>query len=116
MSNVYAVQATQPCGLGHELIHAASIGAGKPIIGFDARFYRSAGSLRLQDVRIETFQRIVPVVISGNGVDRLSESLEGEEKVAFVILDGSCRIDDVGGDDKELHVVAASKVQIARDQ
>ena len=55
-------------------------------------------------------------MISGDGVDRLGEALEGEKKVAFVILYGSCRIDDVGGDDKELQVIAASEVQIARDQ
>ena len=116
MSHVDAVQAAQPRRFGHEPVHAAGIGAGQPIIGFDARFYCRAGRLRLQEVRIETFQRIVPVVISGNCIDRLGEALEGQIEVAFVILDGPCRIDDVGGYDKELHVIAASKVQIARDQ
>ena len=77
MSDVDAVQAAQSRRLGHEPFHAAGIGAGQPIIGFDARLYRRARRLWLQEVCVEPFQRIVPVVISGNGVDRLGEPWKG---------------------------------------
>src|SRR5271157_5572132 len=53
MSNIEAVQATQPRRLGHEPFHAAGIGAGQPVIGFDARLYRRARRLWLQEVCVE---------------------------------------------------------------
>src|SRR5262249_24848377 len=43
-------------------------------------------------------------VVSGNGVDRLLEALEGEVKLAFVIAHGAIWINHVRGNHQEFHV------------
>jgi hypothetical protein len=49
-------------------------------------------------------------------VNGLSEALEGKIKIGFIVMHRSGGIDDVGGDDEKLHVIAAPQFQIARDQ
>jgi hypothetical protein len=92
------------------------IGASKSKIGFDASFYRRTRRLGLEKVCVERFQRIVPIVIAGNRIDRLGEPLEGKIKISFVIMHRSCGIDHVRGYDEKLHVIVEPKLQIARDQ
>src|SRR5262249_4868849 len=70
----------------------------------------------LEEVCVKPFQRIVPVVVAGDRIDRLGEALEGKIKIGFVIMHRSRGIDHVGGHDEKLHVIASPQFQIARDQ
>ena len=92
------------------------VGAGQSQIGFDAGLDCAARRLRFEKVRVEAFERIEPVVIAGDRIDRLGEPLERQIKLGFIIFDRAGRIDDVRRYDEKLHIVAVSELQIARDQ
>jgi hypothetical protein len=115
-ADVDAVLPTQARRVRHQLVDAASIRAGQSEVGLDTRCYRRPRGVGLEEVGIEPFQRIIPVVIAGNCVDRLGEAMKGKIKIGFVIMHRSRGIDDVGRYDEKLHVVAQPQFQVARDQ
>src|SRR5258708_11793015 len=79
-------------------------------------FYCAARRLGFEKVRVEAFERIEPVMIAGDRINRLCEPLEREIKFGFIVLDSSGRIDDVRRDHEKLYVIALSELQIARGQ
>ena len=115
-ADIDAIEPAQTRGLRQELVDAPRSGAGQSEIGLDARFDRRASRLGLEKIRVESFQRIEPVVIAGDRIDRLREALERKIEIGLVVLHRARGIDDVGGHDEELHVIAQPELQIARDQ
>jgi hypothetical protein len=98
------VFAAQPRGLLHQPRDAAVGGAGEPVIGLDPRPHRDAGGIGDEKGGHEAFQRVVPVVIAGNGVDRSVEPLERQPEIRLIVDHRPRRVDDVRRDDHEAHV------------
>ena len=111
-----AVELAQPSRLIEQPIDPAPVRAGQMEVGFGARRERRAGRFRFEKIGVEPFERIEPVVIAGDRVDRLGESLERQIEIVLVVLHGAGRIDDVRRDDEELHVVPPPDIEIAIDQ
>ncbi len=115
-ADVDAIEPAQTRSFRHQPVDAARIGAGEPEIGLDAGFDRRASCLGLEKVGVEPFQSIVPVVISGNCIDRLGKPLEGKVEIGLVVVHGACRIDHVGGHDEKFYLIVPPEIQSARDQ
>ena len=73
-------------------------------VRLDAGPHRRVRGAGLEKRRRERLERIVPVVVAGNRVDRLGDALEGQPELRLVVLHRPDRVDDVGGDDDEAHV------------
>ena len=77
---------------------------------------RRATDAQVLKVGVESLQRVVPVVITGDRIDRLRKALEREIKIRLIIMHRSSGIDDIRGYQEELHIIAQPKLQIPRDQ
>ena len=102
----HAVLSSQPRRLPHQPRDAAVGRAGQSMVGLDTRAHRHGGRLGHEEGGHEAFERVVPVVVAGNGVDRLVEPLERQPEVRLVVLHRPRGIDDVRRDDHEAHVGA----------
>ena len=111
-----AVEFAQPPRPIEQPIDPAAVRAGEIEVGFGARRERGARRVRFEKIGVEPFERIEPVVVAGDRVDRLGESLERQIEILLVVLHGAGRIDDVRRDDEELHVVPPADLEIAVDQ
>src|SRR6516164_2423999 len=112
-AHTHSVETTQTGRFGNESLNAMFIGASQSKIGVNAGFHCCARSLGFEEVRIESFKRVEPVVVTRNRIDRLREPLKGKIEIRLVVMHRSCRIDDVGGYDQKFHVIMTCKLQIA---
>ncbi len=79
----------------------ASVVLDSPLVLCDAGPHRGSRRLRLEEGRGESFERVVPVVVARNRVDRLGHALERQPEPRLVVLHRAGRIDDVGREDDE---------------
>ena len=70
-SGGHAIFPSKPRRLPHQPVDAAVGRARQPMVGLDARAHRRASRLGDEEGGREAFERVVPVVVAGNGVDRL---------------------------------------------
>ena len=109
----HPVRAPQALAFGHERLdrHPPG-GAAEPIAGAPGA-EGSAGGVRLEEVGGEPLERVEPVVVAGDGVDRLVKALERQVELALVVPHGAGGIDHVGSDHQKLHVGSTALVQVA---
>ncbi len=64
-------------------------------IGFDAGAHREMGGAGIQESRGKCLERIVPVMVARDRVDRFRYAFEGQPELGFVVLHRADRVDDV---------------------
>ena len=94
------------------MVNAAPGRGGQPVVRHHTGVHARPGRVGLQEIGGEALQRVVPVVIARDSVDRLREPLEGEIKLGFVIQHRARGIDHVRGNDQKLHVRPLAQEQI----
>ena len=85
--------------------------ARQPQVGVGARLHGGARGVGLEERREERLERVVPIVVARDGVDRLRHALERQPELRLVVDHRAVRVDDVGRDDDEAHVVATGDRQ-----
>src|SRR5262245_37545795 len=94
-SGLDAVQTAHALGVCRKPVDAARICARQLQIGVDPRFHGNACGLGLEEIGVESFERVKPVVIAGNRINRFSKPLKWKIELSFVVFYRSGRIDYV---------------------
>ena len=100
----HAVHRPEPLGLANEAVDAVLGRAREAQVGLDSRANARARGVGLEERRGEPLERVVPVMIAGDGVDRPRDALERQPELRFVVVHRSRRVHDVRRDDDESHV------------
>ncbi len=111
-----AVELAQLLAALQQRVDPALVGAGQVQVGLDAGGKRGTRRLWLQEIGVEAFERIEPVVVARDRIDRLGEALERQVEIVLVVGHRAGRIDHVRRDHQKLDVVAPAEVEIALDQ
>ena len=101
----HAVFLAQQGGPRDELVDTLVRRAGEVLVGLDARVHCRPGGGGRQERGVEALERVVPVMIAGDRVNRLIDPFEREPELRLVVIHGPRRVDDVRGDDYETHCV-----------
>jgi hypothetical protein len=73
------------------------------MIGIDAGFQRRSCRLAFKKIRVESFERVEPVMITRNCVDRFRKPLKRKIEIWFAIMHRTRRIDNIRRYDEEFH-------------
>ncbi len=111
-----AVELPEPACPVDQAIDPGAARARQTEVGFDARCKGSARRLRIEKIGIEPFERVEPVVVAGNRVDRFGKPVERQIEIPLIVLHCAGRIDHVRCHDQEFHGVPSPDLEIAVDQ
>ena len=99
-----AVLPAQEVRTPDELLDAAVRRAGHAAVGVDARAHRRPRGARAEERGRKSLERVVPVVVARDGVNRLGHALERKPEAGLVVLHRAGGIDHVGGQHDEPHI------------
>ena len=91
-----AVLAAERAGSRDERLDVAVGGAGDAFVGLDAGAHGEARGRRLEEGGGEALERVVPVVVAGNGIDRHAHPLERQPEVRLVVAHRAGGIHHIG--------------------